>query len=128
MAKGWPIIGGLMIVTTVTYLNLTAIKAIARDMRISLESERKKLEAARNLNRTLSDKPVPAPKRPIEERISDRMKKMWNSDIESTVRRMQKMDWERMGRSVGSHIVQAKERIAGSLERIAEEDAKKKSA
>jgi hypothetical protein len=117
-----------MIVTSVTYLNMTAIKAIARDMGMSLERERRKLEAARNLNQTSSDTPVPAPKRPLDVRVSERMKKMWNSDIESTVRRMQKTDWERMGRSVGNHIIQAKERIAGSFERIAEEDGKKKSA
>jgi hypothetical protein len=129
MAKGWPIIGGLMIVTTVTYLNITAIKAIARDVRVSLERERKKLEAARNMNKSTSpDQPAPPVKRSYEERFSGRVKKMWNMDVEATVRRIQKADWERMGKVAGTQMKQAKDRVITSLERLQGEDSKKKSA
>jgi len=136
MAKGWPFIGGLLIVTTITYLNMTTITVIAKDFQTKLLKERRRLENARNSQTSGStDTPVTNPstnvgslvKWPSSTRVSDRVKKMWNNDIERSVRRLQNTDWERMGRNVEQHVKRARERIATSFERMGE-DSKKKSA
>jgi hypothetical protein len=135
MARGWSFVGGLMIVTTITYLNMTTITAIAKDIQASLVRERKKLDDARNAQAqasgTTDSSQQPAKVGDIKwattTRVAERIKKMWNEDIERSVRRMQNTDWERMGRSLESHLKRARERMATSLERMGE-DSKKKSA
>ena len=136
MAKGWPFIGGLLIVTTITYLNITTITVVAKDIQTKLLQERRRLENARNSQISgSSDTSTTNPstsvgslaKWPSPTRVTDRVKKMWNDDIERSVRRLQKTDWERMGRNVGQHVKRARERMATSFERMGE-DSKKKSA
>lgn len=118
-----------MIVTTVTYLNMTAIKAVGRDMRLSLERERKRLVAARNWNKPLpSDESPKQPPKNWDERLSNRIKKVWNLDVEATVRRIQNTDWERMVKAARAQMTQATDRVAKSVGRLHEEDSKKKSA
>jgi hypothetical protein len=139
MARGWSFVGGLMIVTTITYLNMTTITIIAKDIQTSLIRERKKLDDARNNSAQSSSSATTAtsstqdpPKLgdiitwPTTTRVADRMKKIWNEDIERSVRRMQNTDWERMGRAVEGHMKRARERMATSFERMGE-DSKKNS-
>ena len=122
-----------MVVTTITYLNMTTITVVAKDIKTSLIRERKRLDDARHSpQQTSTDSPQPPPKVgdmvkwPTPTRIADRVKKMWNEDIERSVRRMQNTDWERMGRTLEAHVKRARERIAASFERIGD-DSKKKS-
>jgi hypothetical protein len=122
MARGWSFIGGLMIVTTITYLNMELITAKAKAIQSSLARERKKLEeAARNNPNTSENKPM---KWATPQQAADRVKKMWNEDIERGIRRMQTTDWERMGRAVEAQMKRAKERVTDSF---SGEDSKKKS-
>jgi Altered inheritance of mitochondria 5 len=128
MARGWPFVGGLMIVTTVTYINMTAITAIAKDIQTSLLREKRKLDEARNPQAS-TDSPPPSAgllKWPSSTRVTDRIKKMWNEDIERSVRRMQKTDWERMEKEVEAHMKRARERMSTSFERMGQ-DSKKNS-
>jgi hypothetical protein len=124
MARGWSFVGGLMVVTTITYLNLTTITVIAKDIQSALIRERKKLDDA--AKKPQSPRMADIVKWPTPTRVADRVKKMWNEDIEKSVRRMQTTDWERMGRAVEAHMKRAKERMAVSFERMGE-DSKKKS-
>ena len=139
MARGWSFVGGLMIVTTITYLNMTTITVIAKDIQTSLIRERKKLDDARNNSIQSSSSTTATTSTPQQPpklgdiikwstttRVADRIKKMWNEDIERSVRRMQNTDWERMGRAVEGHMKRARERIATSFERMGE-DSKKNS-
>jgi hypothetical protein len=123
MARGWPFIGGVLVVTTITYLNMTTITVIAKDIQKSLVREQKKLEAA-------AAKKSPQTKDqftwPSRERVADRVKKIWNQDIERSVKRMQTTDWERMGKAVEERVERARERVATSMARI-REDSKKSS-
>jgi Altered inheritance of mitochondria 5 len=141
MGRVWSFVGGLMFVTTITYLNMTTITIIAKDIQTSLIRERKKLDDARN-NSTQSTSSTATTtttasaqqppklgdiiKWPTTTRVADRMKKIWNEDIERSVRRMQNTDWERMGRAVEGHMKRARERMASSFERMGE-DSKKNS-
>lgn len=128
MTRGWSFVGGLMVVTTITYLNLTTITVIAKDIQSALIRERKKLDDAAKKTQSSPQSPrmVDMVKWPTPTRVADRVKKMWNQDIEKSVRRMQTTDWERMGRAVEAHMKRAKERMAVSFERMGE-DSKKKS-
>src|SRR5947207_2103612 len=140
MARGWSFVGGLMIVTTITYINMNTITIIAKDIQTTLIRERKKLDDARNnsssssttaTTTTASPQQLPPKlgdiiKWPTTTRVSDRMKKMWNEDIERSVRRMQNTDWERMGRAVEAHMKRARERMATSFKRMGG-DSKKNS-
>jgi hypothetical protein len=131
MARGWPFLGGMLIVTTVTYLNMSTITAIVSDIQSSLIRERRKLDNARHSQAGPDSLETPKidsiVKSPTSTRVSDRIKKIWNEDIERSVRRMQNTDWERMGRAVEAHVKRARERMASSFERLGE-DSKKKSA
>ena len=128
MARGWSFVGGLMIVTTITYLNINTIQVVAQDIQNSVIRERKKLEDARNQSPTTSTTRREFGKVivwPTPTRVVDRIKQMWNEDIERTVRRMQKTDWERMGKAVEQHMKRAKERMVSSLGRVEEESKKR---
>lgn len=131
MARGWSFVGGLMIVTTITYLNLTTISVIAKDIQSSLIKEREKLDKARasstatKSSRQRSGQVKPARLQdvirwPTTKRIADRIKKMWNRDIEKSVRRIQKTDWEKVGSAVQGHMKRARERMVTSFERMGE--------
>jgi len=135
MGRGWSFVGGLMIVTTITYLNMSTITIIAKDIQTSLIRERKKLDDARNASQSTSSTTSASAqppklgdmvKWPTTTRVADRIKKMWNEDIERSVRRLQNTDWDRMGRTVEGHIKRARERISNSFERLGE-DSKKNS-
>jgi hypothetical protein len=94
---------------------------LARDSKRFLEWRRRMLEGARNGQ---------APGQPeisIESRLSDRVKKMWNEDMGQTVQRMKNTEWERMGRVVGGRMMQAKQRMAGSIERMRDSSKKESS-
>jgi Altered inheritance of mitochondria 5 len=131
MARGWPFLGGMLIVTTVTYLNMTTITAIVSDIQSSLVRERRKLDNARHSHAVPDSPETPkadgSVKLSTSTRVADRIRKIWNEDIERSVRRMQNTDWERMGRAVEAHVKRARERMASSFERLGE-DSKKKSA
>ena len=120
--------------STITYLNITTITILSNDIQTSLSRESKKLEAAK----AKSNQPPVAEdgqvvrvgdilKWPTTTRVADRIKKMWNEDIEKGIRQVQNTDWERMGRGFKEHMGRAKERMATSFERMGEE-TKKKSA
>jgi len=131
MARGWPFVGGLLIVTAITYLNLNTINAAAKDIQVSLARERKKLEAARNAQSAAEEpkkrqKASDVFKWSTVTRVGDRIKKIWNEDIERSVRRMQNTDWERMGKALEVHLKRAQERMVTSFERLGE-DSKKSS-
>ena len=131
MARGWPFVGGLLIVTTVTYLNMNTITAIAKDIQSSLIKERKKLEEAR-AGASPSPESSDTDKgrdhiRFRTTRVSERIKKMWNQDIERSVRRLQNTDWERMVKSVEARVKRARERMLTSFERMGGDESKKNS-
>ena len=63
----------------------------------------------------------------IQSRLSDRVTKMWNEDMGRTVQRMKNTEWERMGRVVGGRLMQAKQRMAGSIERMRDSSKKESS-
>jgi hypothetical protein len=139
--RGWSFLGGLLIVSTITYLNITTITILSKDIQTSLSRESKKLEAAANKNKhpsqqqpqhQSSESSIPAPqmgdiiKWPITTtRVADRIKKMWNQDIEKGIRQVQKTDWERLGRGFKEHMKRAQERIVTSFERMGEDSTKK---
>jgi hypothetical protein len=143
--RGWSFLGGVLIVSTVTYLNMSTIQILAKDMQDTLNRESRKLQAARSGSKSASTSTSqPGTKRgsPLEGnvrvrrvedvvtwsttgRVADRIKKMWNEDIEKSIRKVQKTDWERMGRGFGEHVKRAKERIVGTFERMGEEGGKK---
>jgi Altered inheritance of mitochondria 5 len=118
---------------------MNSIQVIAKDIRTSLLRERRKLDDARNSSQAVSasatttDSAKPATrlggiaKWPTSTRVTDRIKKMWNEDIERSVRRMQTTDWERMGKAVESHMKRARERMITSLGRIGDDSSKKNS-
>jgi hypothetical protein len=133
--RGWSFVGGLMIVTTITYLNMTQITSVAHAMRETLIVERKRLDAARARSRTASGDTSTVPSAqtppsiwPSPSRVADRVKKMWNEDIDKSVRRMQNTDWERMGRQAAEQLGRARERMASALENRFQGDSTKKSA
>ena len=131
MARGWGFVGGLMIVTTITYMNLTTIGVVAKNIQASLIREQKKLENARNAQ-TSGEPSQPTIAASIKwaspGRVADRIKKIWNEDIERSARRIQNTDWERMGQAVESHMKRARERMASSWERMGSGDSKKDSS
>jgi hypothetical protein len=94
---------------------------LARDSKRFLEWRHRMLEAARNRQATGQ------PEISIQSRLSDRVKKMWNEDMGRTVQRMKNTEWERMGRVVGGRMVEAKERMAGSIERMRDSSKKESS-
>lgn len=135
MARFSPFIGGLLIVTTITYLNFRTVLVVAKDIQATLLRERKKLDEAANAARqrhtdvaaarangdtkTVGDSVTwPTAK------IADRAKKIWNEDIEKSVRRMQDTDWVGMGRAVEGHVKKARERMITSFEKISEDSKK----
>ena len=127
-----------MVVTTITYLNMTTITVIAKDIQASLIRERKKLDDARNAHQSSLPSATttttgPTPKKladiikwPTSTSVGDRIKKMWNEDIERSVKRMQNTDWEKVGRAVEGHVERARKRIYSSFDRMGE-DSKKDS-
>lgn len=141
MGRGWSFVGGLMIVSTITYLNMTTITVIAKDIQTSLIRERKKLDDARNQSLSptpsettasastpMSNGPGGVFKWPSNAKVADRIKKMWNEDIERGIRRIQNTDWERMERNVGGHIKRARERISKSFDRMGQQQDSKKNS
>jgi hypothetical protein len=122
MARGWSFIGGLLIVTTVTYLNMSQIKAAAQQFRTLLAEERRKLENARNDSTPTTTGKADVASMARTTRVVERIKKIWNEDIEHSVRRIQNTDWEATARAVQTSATHAVER----LRRIGE-DSKKKS-
>lgn len=137
--RGWSFLGGLLIVSTITYLNITTITILSKDIQTSLSREAKKLEAAKDKPQSSSSSTSPGTaaaadgvvrvgdivKWPTTTSVADRIKKMWNEDIEKGIRQVQNTDWERMGRGFKEHMIRAKERMATSLERMGEETKKK---
>ena len=110
---------------------MSTITVIVKDIQASLLHERKKLDDARNISTATADSPQPAQvgnlfKYPTPARFGDRVKKIWNEDIERSIRRIQNKDWERMGRTLEGHVKRARERMISSFERMGE-DAKKNS-
>jgi len=106
MARSWAFIGGVLIVSTVTYINMSTIKLITHDVRTRLETQRKRLEETRNAHNTQSggsgaeseqtSKGLGAIKFPTPTSISTRIKKTWNEDVDRTVRKMQNTNWEKV--------------------------------
>jgi hypothetical protein len=94
---------------------------LTRDSKRFLEWRRRMLEAARN------GQAAGQPEISIQSRLSDRVKKMWNEDMRQTVQRMKNTEWERMGRVVGGRMIQAKQRMAGSIERMRDSSKKESS-
>jgi|SRR5579859_5263263 len=133
--RGWSFLGGLLIVSTITYLNITTITILSKDIQTSLSRESKKLEEAAKAKSTSGTAASAADgqvvrvgdivKWPTTTRVADRIKKMWNEDIEKGIRQVQNTDWERMGRGFKEHMMRAKERMATSFERMGEETKKK---
>src|SRR5579859_2504444 len=139
--RSWSFLGGLLIVSTITYLNISTIQILAKDMQASLERESRKLQAAKSASKTSATSGTKTDsdaergsvtprigdlvKWPTTTRVADRIKKMWNEDIEKGIRQVQKTDWERMGRGFKEHMMRAKERMATSFERMGEETKKK---
>jgi hypothetical protein len=123
-----------MIVTTITYLNMTTISVIAKDIQSSLVKERKKLDDARtSAAATTQASPSTEGSRPrvkdmiswpTTTRVADRIKKMWNEDIEKSVRRLQETDWEKVGGAVQDHMKRARQRMVTSFERMGEDSKK----
>jgi len=108
---------------------MTTITVIAKDIQTSLLKERKKLEEARTSTQTpTSESRTPRMAEvlswPTTTRVADRIKRIWNEDIEKSVRRLQKTDWEKVGSAVQSHMKRARERMATSLERMGEDSKK----
>jgi Altered inheritance of mitochondria 5 len=139
MARISPFIGGLLIVTTITYLNFTTVIVVAKDIQAALLREQKKLDeaataarqrntdraAARAADRANGDsKTVGDLVKWPTARIADRAKKIWNEDIEKSVRRMQDTDWVGMGRAVEGHVKKARERMITSFEKISDNSKK----
>lgn len=132
-SRGWSFVGGLLIVSTITYLNISTITLLSENIQSSLSRESKKLDAAKNRSQQASPDTtvghVPRVgdivKWPTTTRVADRIKKMWNEDIEKGIRQVQKTDWERMGREFREHMKRARERVATSFERMGEDSTKK---
>lgn len=118
-----------MIVTTITYLNMTTITVVAKDIQTSLQRERKKLDEART---TTTSTPESSRQPRVGDmikwsattKVADRIKKMWNEDIEKSVRRLQNTDWEKVGKAVEGHMKRARERMATSFDRMGEDSKK----
>ena len=119
MARTWAFIGGLLVVSTVTYMNISTIKVVTNDVQRSLIRQRKKLEAARNANNPQSPE-IPEPKKgfavfvPSANTIVTRIKKTWNEDIERTVRKVQDTNWERMATVTVERFNRLRRRITES--------------
>jgi hypothetical protein len=135
MARISPFIGGLLIVTTITYLNYTTVLVVAKDIQAALLREQKKLDeaasAARQRHTDVAATRANGDTKTVGDsvkwptaRIADRAKKIWNEDIEKSVRRMQDTDWVGMGRAVEGHVKKARERMITSFEKISEDSKK----
>jgi hypothetical protein len=135
MARISPFIGGLLIVTTITYLNYTTVLVVAKDIQAALLREQKKLDeaasAARQRHTDVAAARANGDTKTVGDsvkwptaRIADRAKKIWNEDIEKSVRRMQDTDWVGMGRAVEGHVKKARERMITSFEKISEDSKK----
>lgn len=101
MARTWAFVGGLLIASTITYMNMSTIQLVTNDFQRKLLRQRKKLEAARNANNP-NPSSATEPKKgfggfvPSADTIVTRIKKTWNEDIERTVRKVQETNWERV--------------------------------
>jgi hypothetical protein len=122
MSRTWAFVGGLLIVSAVTYINISTIKVVTNDIQSSLVRQRKRLEAARNASAQRQGLPSdPEPKKgfsvfiPSANTIADRIKKTWNEDIERTVRKVQDTNWEKV-------VIASVERFNRLRQRIAESE------
>jgi hypothetical protein len=126
MSRGWPFLGGILIATSLIFMNLTNITTLSSDLRDSLLQQRKKLDEIRsatpNEQRPAVD--APAAGAGMSSRVGERVKKMWNQDVEKGVRRLQRTDWARVGRTLGEQVKRATERIGTSMGRISEDSKK----
>jgi hypothetical protein len=136
--RGWSFLGGLLIVSTVTYINIQSITIVAKDMQSTLSRESKKLQSASKPTASTTTDKFPTDEETLKmgdtvkwfttTRVVDRIKKMWNEDIEKGIRQVQNTDWERMSRGFGEHMKRAQERMATSFARNIGEDTKKKKS
>jgi Altered inheritance of mitochondria 5 len=120
MSRTWAFVGGLLIVSTVTYINMSTIKVVTYDVRKKLERQQKRLADARNANNPQSSgtgaedeepKKGISLKFPTPTTISTRIKKTWNEDVERTVRKVQNTNWEKVAGKAGERLDRFRRRI-----------------
>jgi hypothetical protein len=120
MARTWAFVGGLLVVSTITYINMSSIKHLTNDFRKKLERQDKRLAQARNANnpQTPGTEGEQASKGfrdfikfPTPTTMSTRIKKTWNEDVDKTVRKVQNTNWKKLFCNATDRLARFRRRI-----------------
>jgi hypothetical protein len=118
MARSWAFVGGLLVVSTITYINMTSITLLTHDVRKKLERQQKRLAQARNANTQTPGTGTEGEqakkgliKIPTPTSISTRIKKTWNEDVDRTVRKVQNTNWQKVLGNVKDRLARYRRKV-----------------
>jgi hypothetical protein len=126
MSRTWSILGGLLFTSSILYLHHSETSQLYASIRTTLYRQRRKLEDLRAARKErLEQETAHARSNDVPERISSRVKKMWNEDVERVVRRVQNADWRGYAKLVRGGVTRAGGRMSDSFSRLSSEETKK---
>jgi len=127
MSRGWSFLGGVLLTTSLLFINLNSVTHLTTSAINTLRVQQRKIDELRSRaaeqQGPLSDQEKR--RREVTRRVSERVKKMWNSDIEKAVRRVRDTNWQRLWMFMGQKMRKAGERISESMGRLSSEESKK---
>ena|SRR5271163_3868354 len=117
-SRVWPFVGGALGVAAITYVSYRQIRVASSDAVEKMRDmkRQRELDKGTALEKMGNGSQIQISKAMI--RLSDRMKKAWNEDIEKSVRRVQNTDWLRMSQDMGKNLKRAQERVSASVQRM----------